>query len=774
MTPAQASTPSRPTQPAAGQQRRRLAIHGIVQGVGFRPFVQRVALHHSISGWIANDSCGVTLEIQGTGEQLNHFVETLQQCAPPACRIDHCDSVVIDVEDNTPDTPSPFSIRPSIEQTRTALSIPLDTAPCPACLEEFHNTDSRRYHDPFISCPDCGPRWSILRRLPFDRHHTSFADFPACAACDAEYHSLTDRRYHHQTISCPDCGPSLTLQDASGQTLAGANEALTAAVEALQRGQIVAIKSTGGFQLLVDALNGQAIERLRQRKQRPAKPLAVMFASLHQLQHYCAADAEELRAVQSPARPIVLLPQRDQLPSAIAPGLSSVGAMLPPSPLHQALFTLWSNPLVATSGNTSGEPLCADNDDALQRLAMIADVFLLHDLTITHPLDDSVVRVIANTVTPLRCARGFAPQQLTLENLNSPGLLAVGGHGKNSIAITNGAGILASPYIGDLDSSFALQRFENTIQQLQRFTDRTECAITCDSHPDYASTQWAIQHDPDAQPVQHHIAHFFSVMAEQQYRGPALGVCWDGSGRGDDDSSWGGEFFFWDGNGEVKRIAHLRPFPLPGGDAAVREPRRQALGVLHAIGVEAPPRLRATFTDNEWHNLQRMLHNQLNAPLSSSAGRIIDVMAMLLSGVAINRYEADAAMQLEALAAAAVESATTLPFTIDQQAQVKVINWQPMIEQLLHPPDDTEARAVLAASCMHTLAAMIAAIAADYPDVPVFLSGGVFQNRLLVENTLGRLQQVGRRVYTHRRVPPNDSGLAVGQLYYRLCMQYAT
>lgn len=752
-------------------QRRRLTLRGIVQGVGLRPFVQRLATQYAVGGWVANDGVGVTLEIQAQALQLDRFIDALRQTTPAACRIDRCESALIEPE-HTPagiDTPG-FVIRPSAEHSAASLSIPLDTAPCAACLAEFHNPASRRYRYPFISCPDCGPRWSILQRLPFDRERTSFVAFPPCASCTAEYNAPTERRYHHQAISCPACGPQLTLLDAKGQSLASADAALAGAIDALQRGLIVAIKSSGGFQLLVDALNSEAIERLRLRKQRPAKPLAVLFSTPSQLQHWCEVDPVALRAVQSPSRPIVLLPQRGELPEAIAPGLATVGALLPPSPLHTALCSQWPTPLVATSGNRSGEPLCVDNDEALQHLGDIADVFLTHNLAITHPLDDSVVRVIAGAITPLRCARGLAPQQLPLPDSGTRAILALGGHGKNSVAITTPSGILSGPYIGDLDSSLALQRFTDATQQLSAFANADIVALTCDAHPDYASSHWAAQRDIVVDPVQHHRAHFFSVMAEYQYRGPALGVCWDGSGCGDDGSSWGGEFLRWDGGDRVERVARLRRFALPGGDAAVREPRRQALAALQAIGSEPPAALQAAFTPNERYNLQRMLQQQMNSPLTSSAGRLIDVIAALLTHTWVNRYEADAAMQLETLAAQSTAAPTILSYTIDD-GLCNVIDWQPMLQHLLDHSEDAQQTSDLAAASLHTLAAMIADIAARYPAIPVFLSGGVFQNRILVESTLQRLQQAGRRVYTHRQLPPNDSGLAVGQLYYQLCTQ---
>lgn len=747
---------------SAPLRRQRLDLTGTVQGVGLRPFVQRLAEQFGLSGWVANRGDGVTVEVQGDSDALARFIDALRQSPPATARIAGITSA-----DLTPQHSGGFSIAPSVGDTPSAVMLPPDLAPCADCLREFHDPRSRRYHYPFISCTGCGPRWSLLRRLPFDREHTAFADFPPCSDCIDEYNDIHKWRHHHQAISCPQCGPALCLVDGKGQTLAAGPTTLSAAADRLRAGQIVALKSVGGFQLLADAGNPRAIARLRRRKQRPAKPLAVMFTGLGQLQQYCHTDAVERQTLLSPIRPIVLLKGTGRLPEQIAPAIDSVGALLPPSALHEALCVAFPAPLVATSGNISGEPLCFDNAEALQGLQNIADVFLMHDLAIARPLDDSVIRIINHRPVTLRAGRGLAPYLLGVEQTVNHALLAVGGHQKNTIAINTPQGILAGAHIGGLDSLPSLQRLSDAVEGCRPFARADFTAVITDLHPDYGSSRWAADTGYPTQPVQHHIAHFFGALAEHCYRGPALGVCWDGIGLGDDGTLWGGEFFTWDGAQRVERVARLRRFPLPGGEAAIREPRRQALGLLTAVGAPVPEHVRAAFSDSEWRNLHVMLEKQLNSPLCSSAGRLIDVISALLRCCYRQRFEADAAMRLEMLAHGIDASKTSLPFSINQGDGIRVLDWQPLIEQLLEQ-QSRQAPGFLAAAVFNSLAAMIATIAAEFDKLPVFLSGGVFQNRYLTEATIALLHHRGHRVFTHAAVPPNDGGLAVGQLYYAM------
>ncbi len=761
-------------------QCRHLVVTGTVQGVGFRPAVRQLANQYGLTGWVSNSAEGAIIEIEGELQQLAAFIAELPMGLPPSVSITD-----IQINEKLPSQAQGFEIRNSIKGGYYRVTVPPDLAPCPSCLSEFNDPHNRRYHYPFISCTACGPRWSILRDLPYDRTQTSFAEFSPCSNCEQEYNDTQGRRSHHQTISCPQCGPTLSLLDSRGCQQAINNDALKGVTQALSEGKVVALKSVGGFQLLVDAYNPEAIKRLRQRKQRPAKPLAMMFAHLKQIQHYAHIDVVEREALLSTARPIVILNSRGQLPKLIAPENPSplgnangtIGAMLPPSALHEALFTTWQTPLVATSGNPSGEPLCFDNDEAIKQLGHIADWFLLHDLTITQPLDDSVIRIINQHPVTIRAGRGMAPLVIPLSPSIQGGqqqsLLACGGHQKSTVAINVPEGILASAHIGDLDNVSTQQRFAATVKRIQYFTNDKINSVISDPHPEYGSSYWAAESGYPRQTVQHHIAHFFSAMAEHNHRSPALGVCWDGSGLGDDGHLWGGEFFYWDGKQNVRRIAHLHPFALPGAAMAIREPRRQALGLLSAAELSAPSHLRHAFSDSEWHNLQQMLNNKLNSPFCTSAGRLIDAVAALLECAHYNRFEADAAMQLEALAASSTPSNLTLPFTIKNDKGLSVIHWQPLIKQLLMHQNLVHqnagvSRAELAAAFFRSLAQMITTIVTEFDKLPVFLTGGVFQNKYLTETTLDYLQQRGQPVLIQQRVPPNDGGLAVGQLYYSL------
>ncbi|NHN37513.1 carbamoyltransferase HypF [Pseudomaricurvus alcaniphilus] len=773
----------------ATSTRRRIEITGTVQGVGMRPFIYRLATELALAGWVANRAGGVVMEVQGGPDQVAQFTRQLQHALPPLAVIErlHCTEQPPheqalheqalpeqtlreqSLQGPTLHQQPGFTIRPSLDTGTPHLNVPTDRAPCPACLQEIRDPAARRYQYPFTSCTECGPRWSILTRLPFDRANTSLQGFALCHECAREYHNPGDRRFHAQTIACPNCGPSLQLLDRSGGCIGRAAEALAQTVAALRAGQVVALKAVGGMQLLVDASNPDAIARLRQRKQRPAKPLAVMFHSLEQVRHYCDPDRREVEALTSPARPIVLLRSRQRLPAGIAPAIHSLGAMLPSSALHQLLLDQFQQPLVATSGNPSGEPLCSDNRTALDRLGPIADLLLLHDLDITTRLDDSVVRVIAEQVVTLRAGRGLAPYLLQSAPAQEAGpMLALGGHLKSSVALSLPAGILASQHIGDLHSAGSQQHFHGTIASLQqRFEQRPQLLLR-DAHPDYGSSHWCASSTLPELPVQHHVAHFFSCLAEHQHRGPALGVCWDGSGLGSDGSLWGGEFFHWDGGGKVTRIAHLRPFSLPGGEQAIREPRRAALALLyqmHGAQPSPPACLQAAFSPAEWRSLQVMLERGINSPTCSSAGRLIDGVAALLQLCYRNRYEAEAAMVLESRAAAAAVT-DALPYTIAAAGECRVIDWQPTLEALLQQAQNGRPAAALAAAFHNTLADMIVGVAETYPELPVFVSGGVFQSRLLTEAVTARLRATGQPLFSHARVPPNDGGLAVGQLYY--------
>lgn len=603
---------------------------------------------------------------------------------------------------------------------------------------------------------------------PYDRAQTGMAAFTVCPECAQDYHTLDNRRFHAQTIACPNCGPQLLVLDDSGNPLAEKHNALMIASRNLLAGKIVAIKGVGGYQLLVDATNQQAIERLRQRKHRPQKPFALMLPDVATAQQLCFISALEQAALRSPAAPIVLLKRRDSGPlaDAVAPDSKLLGVMLAYSPLHHLLLNDFGYPVVATSGNRQNEPICIDDRQALTRLAGIADYFLTHNRPIVRPLDDSIVRLINGNITVLRRARGYTPLPITLKTAMSDAL-AVGGQLKNTIAISHDRQIILSQHLGDLDSEASQQQFHTTLTDLQQFYQITPASIMHDLHSDYTSSQLAGSLGIKTQPVQHHYAHALSCMAEHGLEPPALGISWDGSGLGADNTLWGGEFLLITPQG-FQRYAHFRPFSLPGGVKAIREPRRAALGLLYEIfSGSVFERLDLPFSAQELNLLQSALTKQINCPRTTSAGRLFDAVASLLGLCRITQYEGQAAMALENSAASEL-SDSHYQFRLNQfrlnPGDPIVIDWQRTIEQLLkdtahYTPEH------IAAKFHNTLAEIMLAIAERAEQKNIVLSGGCFQNAFLVEKAVRKLNTAGFNVYCHEKIPPNDGGLALGQLY---------
>ncbi len=773
-------------------ERRRIDIEGLVQGIGFRPFVYRLAQDLDLDGHVTNTAHGVQIEVQGEAADLDDFVRLLDTDKPPRARIERLSSHFLALENQ-----SGFSIGSSTEaKTSRAILMP-DLAPCDQCIADMLDPDNRRYFYPFTHCTRCGPRYSIARRLPYDRANTSMAAFELCDQCRHEYDNSRDRRFHAEANACPDCGPSLRLLDRHQRRLASGIEALEQGVAALRAGQILALKNVGGFQLLVDACNPAAVTRLRRRKQRPTKPLALLYPHLQGVLLDCELSAAERAMLAGPERPIMILSRRNRpgspLAEAVAPDNPNLGVMLPGSPVQQLLMSLLLQPLVATSGNLAGEPLCTDNAEAITRLGAVADLFLVHDRDIIRPLDDSVIRFMDRQPVMLRRARGYAPLPVVLPGGSSgtnASLLAVGGHLKCSLALARGQRVYLSQHIGDLDSRAACDNFTRAIGDLTGLYGITPDRVIHDWHPAYTSTRWAETNSPKRLPVQHHVAHFFSCMAEHGHRGPALGISWDGTGVGeifpegigarsgnppDTGIIRGGECIHWDGSGQVRHLATLRPFPLPGGDRAIREPRRQALGLLHALAgdsafAQAPPALLKNFSPAEIANLGRMLDLHLNTPDCTSVGRLFDAVAALLGLVVCSHFEGQAAMALE-FAAASSATRDRYPFAIDWDRETGVFDWRPMIQALLEDLRDGTASADIAARFHNSLAAMILAAAQQANEPSVFLSGGVFQNKKLTETSARLLRDNGYTPHIQRTVPANDGGLALGQIYYARAME---
>ncbi|WP_226661500.1 carbamoyltransferase HypF [Microbulbifer aggregans] len=754
-------------------ERHRLNITGVVQGVGFRPFVYRLAQACELDGWVSNDPGGVCVEVQGDLQLVQAFIRQLPLDLPERADIHSLTSSQIPICSE-----SGFSIRESATgAVPTALILP-DIAPCEACLQELSDPAARRYRYPFINCTQCGPRFSIVERLPYDRAHTAMKHFALCDPCQREYGNPVDRRFHAEPTACQECGPQLALCRSDGTIVARGEDALQKAAEAIRRGSILALKSIGGFQLMVDASNAESVSLLRARKQRPHKPFALIYPDITSVVQDCFLSEPEQQLLSAPERPIVILKGRPQasmhVAREVAPGNPNIGVMLPCSPLHHLLSQALESPLVATSGNRGGEPICTRDEDAIQRLGDIADLFLVHDRPILRPLDDSVVRVMDGKPAILRRARGYAPRPLQLPEgiVNNGDLLALGADLKNTVAVCRGRTVHLSQYLGDLQNPRVMANFQSTIEDLTKFHGLSSLSVVYDPHPGYSSRRWAEASGQMSLAVQHHVAHFFACMAEHGHGFSALGVCWDGSGYGEDGTLRGSEFLQWDGRVEVNRRASIRSFPLPGGELAIREPRRALAGILYeALGEAAFSKapLLQLFKRSELPNLKKMLTQDINSPRCSSVGRLFDGFAALCGLAGATSFEGQAAMAVEF----AAEKATTdhcYPFKIEQDDGHRILDWAPMLSAVLEDIQRGVKAEVRAAIFHNTLANMVLSIAETIGERDVFLSGGVFQNKNLLEKTAGLLRTQGFRPHSHSQVPANDGGLALGQMYYARAM----
>lgn len=741
------------------KHRVRLIIRGAVQGVGFRPFIYRLATELGLNGWVLNSAQGVFIEVEGKPETLQQFVRRVQTDKPPRAFIQSMEQSVLDPVGYTT-----FEIRHSQESgEKSALILP-DIATCSDCLRELFDPADRRYLYPFTNCTNCGPRYSIIEALPYDRPNTTMRAFTMCPRCREEYENPLDRRFHAQPNACPECGPHLELWDEKGVCLAKYHEALLRAAEAIREGRIVAVKGLGGFHLVVDARNDAAVRCLRERKRREEKPFALMYPTLEMVTAHCEVNEVEERVLCSPESPIVLLRRKEEeaVAPSVAPNNPYLGVMLPYTPLHHLLMRELGFAIVATSGNLSDEPICTDEHEALHRLAGIADLFLVHNRPIARHVDDSVVRVLMGRELVLRRARGYAPLPVLVKEPLPP-LLAVGAHLKNTVALSVGRQVFISQHIGDLETPQALDAFRRVIADVKGLWEHQPQAVTCDMHPDYLSTQAAHGMGLPVVEVQHHVAHILSCMAENELQPPVLGVSWDGTGYGTDGTIWGGEFLIvreesWE------RFAHLRPFRLPGGDRAIKEPRRSALGVLYELlGEDALDLLEQAFTESERRLLRQMLQQGVNTPATSSAGRLFDAVASLAGVRQVVNFEGQAAMELEFLAHG-VRTDETYPFSLSEGASPCVLDWSPMIQAVLQDIQEGVSPSLIAARFHNTLVEMTVAIAHAAGLERVALSGGCFQNAHLTERAVRRLTEEGFRPYWHQRVPPNDGGIALGQI----------
>ncbi|CAD0221566.1 Acylphosphatase [Planktothrix agardhii] len=874
------------------QHRLQLTIQGTVQGVGFRPFIYRLAMELNLTGWINNSVSGVLIEVEGLWEVLEQFKYRILQEKPPQSEIQTLDIVWL-----PPVGYSEFEIRVS-ESTnhpqKIAIILP-DLSTCSDCLQDIFDPENRRYQYPFTNCTNCGPRYSIIRDLPYDRNHTTMATFTMCSDCQNEYNHPLNRRFHAQPNACPVCGPQLELWDKNGKVIASLNQALKQAADIIRSGQILALKGLGGFHLIVDARNETAVENLRQRKRRPAKPLAVMYPNLEQVKQDCLVSELEEKLLSSPAAPIVLLrrifnqlksdpphppllrggeenqtfppitkgglggvtspeenqtfpplgkgglggvtsPEENQtfppitkggLGGVISPKNPYLGVMLPYTPIHHLLLAQLNFPIVATSGNFANEPICIDEAEVVTRLNTIADFFLVHNRPIVRPIDDSIVRIIANQEMVLRRARGYAPLPFSLPdpiganisplyqtNLslaqswdlsieNPIKILALGGHLKSTIAIAFNQKAFVSQHIGDLENPPALAVFQEVIDSLSNIYDFQPNIIVCDAHPDYYSTQFAEKLSQQNQypivRVQHHLAHVFAVIAEHNLPPPLLGIAWDGTGYGLDGTIWGGEFFQVTET-IIQRIASFRRFPLPGGDKAVSEPRRIALGLLYELlgndlfnsGMNLE--FMESFKPQELRIMQTMLNRNLNTPLTSSVGRLFDGVAGLLGICQRVSFEGEAAMALEfAIDDLEIDEYYSFEWLDTPQPPLEMgenrrdfdppqpplemgenignmsyncryyLNWELIIKGILEDKINKKPINLISAKFHNSLVEAVVEISQKLGEKTITLSGGCFQNKYLIERTISRLCQEGFQVYWSQKNPPNDGGLALGQ-----------
>jgi len=744
----------------------RVHVRGVVQGVGFRPFVHRLALRHHLGGWVRNASGDVQLALEGNGEEIAGFLAALRFEVPPLATIE-----TVEVEDAAPLGFERFTIEASDGQDGGRLPVPPDVALCRSCERELADPANRRYRYPFITCTDCGPRFTVIDQLPYDRERTTMAAFAQCPACALEYDTPGDRRHHSETNSCPACGPRLWFEGDGQDDEAPRGEAALARTAALLLGGgIVALRGFGGYHLACDATSEAAVTELRRRKRREAKPFAVMVRTVDEARRIAMVTGLEARLLERRERPIVLLPARsdDPLAPAVAPGLDTIGLMLPSTPLHVLLLEAVGRPLVMTSGNRSDEPIAIGNDEARRRLGAIADGFLMHDREILSRTDDSVLHVVGETPVFLRRARGYAPLPLALPLASPVPLLAVGPHLKNTFTLVHGDRAWVSPHIGDLEDLEGLEHFRHTLAVYRRLFGINPEAVVHDLHPGYLSTRIAAELGlPATLAVQHHHAHIAAVMAEHRVTGPVIGVAYDGTGYGLDGAVWGAELLTGDLTG-FQRLAHLRYAPLPGGDLAARRPWRVALGYasLEPEARQALAPLFAGIPDAERTMAERQMEARVNAPLASSMGRLFDAAAFIIGLPHESAYEGQAAMELEALAGDRFATEFEVPIDEDgaggwEMDPLPLLTWLARRRQRGAHPGDLAAD--FHASVAGATEQLVAAAAEATGLSTVVLGGGVFQNALLLASLRERLEQRRLRVLIPRMLPPNDGAISYGQ-----------
>ena len=753
--------------PQQTQTRVFIRLAGRVQGVGFRPFVYRLAQKYRLHGQVANVGGEVHIDAQGKDEDLQEFQSALFDQAPTISR-----PQLVSRTKRPLHNVKAFVIAPSSPGLHPRIHVPPDYFTCDDCLSELSNKNDRRYAYPFINCTQCGPRYSIIDALPYDRVNTSMAEFSLCLACGREYNNPGDRRYHAEPLACAECGPELRFKTPL-ETVSQNDAALLACVNAIKGGVIIAVKGIGGYHLCCDAQNADAIKVLRQLKNRPQKPLALLFPQegsdgVQGIRQYAQLDAAQAQLLMSPMRPILLVDKLEAnvLASNIAPGLDQIGVMLPYSPLHHLLLQNLQRPIVATSANISGEPVITDNKEVEARLAHVTGHFLHHNRVIRRPVDDSVFRVVAKKARPLRLGRGIAPLELSLGFTLAQPLLACGGHLKNTVALAFDDRVVISPHIGDMGSVRSQAVFETVVKDLQSLYQVDAQILICDAHPQYQSTRWAQSQTKPVQMIYHHHAHAACLPGEFPQAEKWLVFTWDGVGYGNDGSLWGGETLFGKA-GQWKRVVSMRRFRLPGGDQAARHPWRSALGMCHAAAIRWQPEFlgHTVETQSEWELVTKALQRGINSPYSSAVGRIFDAVAALLGVCADASYEGQAPMLLETLARQAPAGVVDLPLNVGESKDLLRVDWAPLLHAVLNPAlKIAEAAYLLHTSLAHNVLKQSLYMRDIHGDFAVGLCGGVFQNKLLTELAMEKLEQAGFSVFVPEKIPLNDGGLCFGQI----------
>ena len=750
----------------------RISARGVVQGVGFRPFVYQLATKHGLNGWVCNTSEDVKIEVQGQRDNLERFLLELQDNAPPLACIEH-----ISVTYHSPADYKGFEIRRSIEEEGKYQLIPPDIATCQACLKEIVSPEDRRYRYPFTNCTNCGPRFTIIEDIPYDRPKTTMRSFRMCPQCQSEYDNPLDRRFHAQPNACPECGPGLELLDTRGDRVPS-SDAIATAGRFLRDGKIVAIKGLGGFLLACDATSEKAVELLRQRKRRPFKPLAIMVVDIDEARRHCRISEREERLLTSSQGPIVLMwwKPESKVCQAVAPNLKYLGVMLPYTPLHHILLRETGVPLVMTSGNLSEEPIAKDNDEAVRRLSRIADYFLVHNRDIYARYDDSVVVVERGDVQLTRRARGYAPYPIHLA-FKARQALGCGAEWKHTFCLSKDNYAFMSPHIGDMENLETVEHFENSLALYEKLFRIEPEVVAYDLHPEYLSTKYALElatQSPGVAlvPVQHHHAHIVSCMVDNGIEAPVIGVALDGTGYGSDGQIWGGEFVVADYKG-FQRMGHLEYLPLPGGDAAIRRPYRTAIAYVSKLLGEDSIGSALGFSKQvdaaEIELVQRQIQAGLNSPLTSSMGRLFDAVSALLGIRGEIDYEGQAAVELEMIAYDDTGGAGNegYPYSIRENEGLRIVQLEELLSDIVGDLRKGITASTISARFHNTVSRMVCEvcqlIARTTGINQVALSGGVFQNRLLIRKVVPLLESAGFSVLTHRQVPCNDGGISLGQ-----------